>query len=314
MAYVPQDPSEFVPPFDGAGDPYDTLWTNHGAVIAEYEQHLGTSCHQVSTSGTTPLVFRFKARGGAGLGDITVSMRADPNGSTFDMVLADSGATCTATTSVTGASLATFTVTVTPTVADTDYTLTLTRTAGAGVLEVKGFVATSATPASPLLIADLVPDDPSSYWAAVGRAINTEHMQRMLNAPMALTKDRPHCLFSHILADTALSSLKGVPDFELWGMQATAATAGQYTMAGFGAINIEDQRPRTVTIDAYIAADDPATALAELRVGGFTWAPAMSGWSRTTLTLSAGWHDVVATVSAADTEAAGWQSIQIWRL
>ena len=85
-------------------------------------------------------------------------------------------------------------------------------------------------------------------------------------------------------------------------------------MAGFGAINIEDPRPRTVTIDAYIAADDPTTALAELRVGGFTWAPAMSGWSRTTLTLSAGWHDVVATVSAADAEAAVWQSIQIWRL
>lgn len=314
MAYVSQDPADFVPPFDGAGDPYDQLWINHDEVLYEYEQHLGTSCHQVATVGTTPLVFRFRARRGVGLGPITVSLRADPNGSTYTMTLADSGGGASTSVAVSGASLSTHTITLTPVVADTDYTLTITRSSGATVLEVKGWVATSAAPASPLLVPDLVPADPAGYWVAAGRAINVEHMQRMLNAPMALTKDRPHCLFSHILADTALSLAKGVPDFELWGMQATAATAGQYMLSGFGAINIEDQRPRTVTIDAYIVADDPTTSLAELRVGGATWAPAMSGWSRTTLTLSPGWHDVVATVRNADGNAAVWQSIQIWRL
>ena len=313
MAYIPIDPEDFTPPFGASGDPYGQTWKNHGEVIDAYEQHLATCGQATATSGATALVFRFKARGGAGLGDITVTLRADPNGSTFDMVLADSGATCTATTSVTGAAVGTHTVSVTPTVADTDYTLTFTRTAGATNLEIAGWLAVSEAPATITDVPNLVPEAPGNYWQASTFPVSTEHMERLLNGPPALALDRPHCLFSHIAPDTALATVKATPDFQYWGMQAASATANQYTLAGFGGFELTDPRPRTLTVDAYIAADDVVNSEVELRIGGWSWKPAVSGWSRTTVTLAPGWLDVAATVSSDDTEAAVWQTLQIWR-
>jgi hypothetical protein len=260
-------------------------------------------------------IFCFKARGGAGLGDITVTLRADPNGSTFDMVLADSGATCTATTSVTGAALATFTVSVTPTVADTDYTLTFTRTAGAASLGISGWVAVSENPATILDVPNLVPEAPANYWQTSGYAVATEHIERMLNGPGALLADRPHCLFSHVTRTPTLAALKsgGLPDFQYWGARAVAATANHYVIVGFGGFEIGGTTARTLTIDAYVDADNVTTGLAELRIGAWSWTPTRGSWQRTTVTLSPGFYDVVASVASASTEAVAWQSLQIWR-
>jgi hypothetical protein len=313
MAYVPIAPEDFVPPFDALGDPYAQTWKNHGEMITAYEQTLATSGQATTTSGATALAFRFKARGGAGLGDITVTMRADPNGSAFDLELEDGGATVLGTTAVSGAAMATFTVSVTPTVADTDYVVRVMRTSGATNLEIAGWVAVSEAPATITDVPNLTPEAPANYWQSSTFPVATEHIQRMLDGPGALLVDRPHCLFSHIAPDTALATVKATPDFEYWGMAAATVTANQYTLAGFGGFGIDDPRPRTLTIDAYVAADDVATALAELRIGAWSWSPTPGSWQRTTIMLSPGWHDVVATVSSDDTEACVWQSLQIWR-
>jgi hypothetical protein len=315
MTYTPQNPDDFAPPFAPNNGVLGGVWDNHNEVRDAYRQHLGTCVHPDRTVDGVPLLWLFKQRGNAGLADVEVIARiVISGGGTYDVGLKDGDASVTDSASITGAGAHTVTLTVTPDAADDTFELSLVRTSGGGHADLLSWVAYSEGPSTPAAIVGWTNAPASNPWLSSGEAVAVEHMERLLDGPGAILRDRPHCLFSHFVSDAALAAVKGVPDFELWGRQAGSSDAQQVQQCGYGGIIVDDLRPRTLYVEALVEADDVATASAQIRIGGWIWDPTPGVWDSTTVVLEPGLHDVYASVASDDGDAVLFRSLQIWRL
>lgn len=314
MSYVPQDVEDFVPPFASNNGVLDGVWANHNEIRDAYEQHIAAFTGRYQTNAADTLLWRFTQKGNKGLGDVVAEVRYVSPGGDFDLELRNAANSVSNVVSITGAATATATLTVTPLSSDDDYEIRITRTAGATVLSIDAIQVYCTAPTVPGSIDDWENAPATNPWLVTDAAVAVEHMTRLLNGPTALAKDRPHCLFSHIRPTRALDLVKAEPDFAEWGREAVAGDADQVQQAGYGAVLIDAPRSRTVTVDAYVLADDAVNTSAILRIGGWTWQPTPNQWDSTTVELAQGLHEVVATVATESGEAAVWHVIQVWRL
>jgi hypothetical protein len=314
MTYTPQDVIVFVPTVQTDDGQLAGVWANHVEIMLAYEQWMGSFSGRYQTDGNNELLWRFRQRGGKGLGDIQASITVIAAGGSYALELRTASATVLDTASVSGAGTVTTTLAGPPNVEDDYYELGITRTSGSNHKSVEAIEFVSLAPAQPEDVPAYVPKDPAFDWLQTDYAIAIEHVLRLLNGPGALARDRPHCLFSHFVPTRALALVKNVPDFEAWGLKVASGAINQAVQCGYGAVFVDGPSPRTLHIDAYVMATDATAVIAELSIGGWTWQPSINGWDETTVELSPGWHDITASVdiSVAD-ESAVWQVLQVWR-
>jgi hypothetical protein len=314
MTYTPQDVLDFLPPVQTDSGALAGVWTNHTEIMLAYEQWLGSFCGRYETDGANELLWRFRQRGGKGLGDIQAVLTVLATGGDYDVELRTASATVLDTASVTGSGTVTTTLTGPPNVEDDFYELGIIRTSGSSVKQVEAIALMSLSPSLPEDVPGYVPRDGTFDWLTPDYAIAVEHMTRLLNGAVAIAQDRPHCLFSHFAPTRALALVKAVPDFEAWGVKLPVADINRVVQCGYGAVFIDGPSPRTIHIDAFVLATDAAVVTAELRIGGWVWSPSIDAWDETSVELSPGWHEVVATIdSSVATDGGIWHALQIWR-
>lgn len=307
MAYTPTPPETFTGPFlPSVG--LTPLWAAHNEVFAAYRQQLGTYFGELATTGSTPMVWRFRCRANAGLRQVRVVYRHERSSGSGNatVTLASSVDTDTATLTAGGPTQGVVTVDVGG--ADEELTLTLVRTTDSGAHRLLGWSAFTLAGDYP----EFVPSS-GARWQAAGLPVNVEHIDRMLNGPVSIAKDGPHCLFSHFAPDLAnLAGIKSrLVDLRYWGMVGSSVDAGSMTQVGYGAVHVTGTRSRVCTVDSWIEVTDEHEAL--LRIGGWEWSPGV-GRDRTTVTLAPGFHTVVAALKVPANEDAVWHSLQVWRL
>lgn len=314
MTYTPQDVGDFAPPQQTDDGSLAGVWDNHNEVMLAYEQWMGAFCGRYDTDHGNELLWRFRQRGGQGLGDIVAVLTTVRTSGSYDLELRTAAAVVLDSATVSSGSVVVTTLQGAPTVEDDYYELGITRTAGSNAKHVEAITLHSLTPATPVDVPGFRPKDGAFNWLTVDYPISVEHMTRLLDGPGAVARDRPHCLFAHFAPTRALALVKAEPDFEPWGRQANAVDVDRPTQCGYGAIFIDGPSPRTVHIDAFVLTTDAAAVTAELRIGGWVWAPTVDAWDETTVVLSPGWHDIVATIdSTTNAEAGIWHALQIWR-
>lgn len=314
MTYTPQDVGDFVPPQQTDDGGLAGVWDNHAEVMLAYEQWLGSFTGRYDTFDAVELLWRFRQRGGEGLGDVVAELTTVATSGTYDIELRN--AANTTSDSATGITSGTTTTTlaVTPAVEDDYYEIGITRTSGSTHKQVQAICLHSEAPATPGDVPGYRPKDGTFDWLQPDFPISVEHMTRLLDGPGAIVRDRPHCLFSHFVPTRALDLVKAEPDYAIWGRQATAGDTNQPMQVGYGGLFIDGPVARTVHIDAFVLATDNAAVQGVIRIGGWSWEPTTGAWDSTTVELSPGWHDVVAGIgSTTNGEAGVWHALQIWR-
>ena len=317
MTYVPQSPEDFVPPLAPNNGVLEGLWDNHAELPDAYWQHVATSNHMVRTVDGNTYAWEFRQRGNAGLAAVELHMVIDVTSTgVYEVSLSNVGAAVSDSGFTSGSGVQDVIIGVTPDSADDAYVITVQRVSGSNDADVLGWAVYSAFPSAPEAIPNYVETPASNPWLTSGYPVSVEHIERLLRGPGAVAADRPHCLLSHCIDDSTLSRIKlpVSPDFRHWGVLGTSGSAARLDQCGYGAVLIEDERPRQVRIDVLIEADFPGNVDPALRIGGVEWVPAVGVWSSTAITLGPGLHDVIASLAVADGESAVWRTIQIWRL
>jgi hypothetical protein len=314
MTYAPQDVDDFVPPQQTDSGSLAGVWNNHQEVMLAYEQWLGSFAGLYETDGANELLWRFRQRGGEGLGDVVADIITVASSGTYDIELRNAANTTSDSATGIGSGTTTTTLAVAPVVEDDYYEIGVTRVTGSSHKELQAFCIHSEAPATPTDVPGFRPKDGSFNWLQPDYAIAVEHMTRLLDGPGAIVRDRPHCLFAHFVPTRALALVKAEPDFIIWGRQATAGDTNQPMQVGYGGLLIDGPVARTVHIDAFVLATDNADIQGVIRIGGWSWEPTTGAWDETTVELSPGWHDVVAGIdSTTNNEAGIWHALQIWR-
>jgi hypothetical protein len=308
MTYTPQEPSIFTGPvLPSVG--LSKLWGNHNEVANAYEQQLGGYFGELETTDDDVMIWSFRCRANAGQRQVRVDYRFERTSGTgtFSVTLASSADSDVVSHSVAGPLTGTVTVDV-PAGGDAELTLELERTTGNGAAMLQAWQAYCL----PGDFAGFVRSSETGRWEVAGEPVNIEHVDRLLNGPIQIARDGPHCLMSHCAPDISNVGglIKGRVDFRYWGLSGSSTDGGAMTQVGYGALHIAGGRTRTLTVDSWIEATDEVDAL--LRIGGWTWEPGVAR-DRTTVTLSPGWHQVVAALKVPTDEEALWHSLQIWR-
>ena len=316
MSYTPQAPDAFFPPFlPGDTTAFDTLWANHQEVLEAYEQTIAVCGVAEETVDAVALTWRFRQRGGAGLGKLRVIIEVDQTGGgTFTYTLQNESATVTDSDTTGSAGPHTVTLTVVPDAADDDYELIVERTSGGGRVNVLSWVAFSMEPLQPRLIPGWRDAPATNPWLTTDQAIAEEHIERLTNGPRALAKDRPHCLFYHGWPEDGDTPKTDDPSYQFWGWTGSTARAGRWQQVGHGVIEVTGLVPRTVVIDAWVIAS--GTAAASLSIGAIAVPiPASGQWERASVTLTPGIHELIATVQVnANNDFAYFHALHVWRL
>lgn len=316
MSYVPQPPDAFFPPHLPGGTPaFDVLWDNHNEVRDAYEQTLAVCGVAASTDNSVPLVWRFRQRGNLGLGRIQLEAHVEhTGGGTYEYYLANAAEMFPETVIVTGAGPHVVVFDMQCEVAEDEYFFRVTRTSGSGHSTVLGWSAWAEAPAN----ASLVPgwrDAPSTNpWLVTDLAIAAEHMQRLVDGPSALAKDRPHCLLYHGFPVGSTLPKTDDPTWHIWGWTGSATRNNRWQQAGRGLFEVAGPSPRRVVVDVRVAAE--GTAKCKISIGAVSQdVPTMNAWVRLFFDLQPGLHELIATPRAESTNDTVWvHALQVWRL
>jgi len=314
MTYVPQPPDAFFPPYTPGYDAaFDVLWANHNEVRDAYEQTIATCAVGVRTQDGNPLLWRFRQRGNAGLGDVVVIIEVEQSGGgTFKHTVSD-GVSSVSDFTV-GAGTHVVTLALAPAAAEGEYELEVFRQSGGGHVDVLGWVAYGERASDPSLVPGWRDAPATNPWLVADEPIAEEHVERLSNGPGALAKDRPHCLLFHGWPDGPVPPKNDDnPTYQTWGWTGSVARAGHWQQAGHGLVEVTGLVPRTIVVDAWVIAS--GTAAATVSIGAVAVAVTPGSWQRFTVTLAPGLHEVVATLQVnGNNEFAYFHALHVWRL
>lgn len=322
MSYQPQYLSNLVPPIP-TKLPSLSAWQrvrgNHGQLFRYYEptvaQWAGDPLQ--SSSGLDENLLRFRSRNGAdfAVGGVGLQLRVDivarrVGSSGLPSVLSVSGGAALVQTNVTSATFAVHTLTATPAIDDEEWTIN--GLAGAGdTLEVGSMVAYWVATAPGTRAYPSGFRQAETAWNKDDIAVSTEFAARLLNGPVAIAKDRPACVFSHLWRASTTSSdftKYGDVDYSAWGVEEASETV----MVGAGRIPACDIRPRPFVVTYYLRSS--ASSTGSIRIGAAVYPVTANGWQAFQLDLPPVDVDIIATVDAQGVgEWAYFESVQVWR-
>lgn len=322
MSYQPQYLSNLVPPIP-TKSPSDSAWqrviSNHGQLFRYYEptvaQWAGNPLK--SSSGLAENLLRFRSRNGAdfAISGVGIELRVDivarrVGSSGLPSVVALAGGAALVQVNVTSPTFIKHTLTSAPANDDEEWTITGLAAAG-DTLEVASMVAywVASTPSSRAY--------PSGFrraetgWDKDDVAVSTELAARLLNGPVAIAKDRPACVFSHLWranATAAAFTKYGDVDYSAWGTE----SATEVVMVGAGRVPASDIRPRPYIVTYYLRSS--ASSTGSIRIGAAVYPVTANGWQSFQIELSPVDVDIIATIDAqASGEWAYFESVQVWR-
>ena len=323
MSYSPQYLSNLIPPIPtkmASGSGWQRVRANHGQLFRYYEptvaQWAGNPLETLTTGASEDLL-RFRSRNGAdfAVGGVGLQLRVDvmarrTNGAAAAAVLSLAGGTALVSANVSGITFAKVTLTATPTSDDEEWTITGLASAGDS-LEVASMVAywVSTAPGNRAYASGF--RQAESYWDKDDVAVSTELAARLLNGPIAIAKDRPACVFSHLWRVNATASAftkYGDVDYSAWGTE----EATEAVVVGQGRIPCSDIRPRPFIVTYYLRSS--ASSTGTIRIGAAVFAVTANNWQAFQVDLPPVDVDIVATVnSQAAGEWAYFESVQVWR-
>lgn len=320
MSYVPQYLSNLIPPISTtAGAGWQRTRANHGQLFRFYQPTVAQWAGNplVSSSGLDEDLLRFRSRNGADfvVGGVGLRLRVEivarrVGSSGLPSVIALKGGVPMVQVSVTSPTFLAYSLTANPATDDEEWTISGVAAAGDS-LEVASMVAywdptTPSTRAYPSGFRQA-----ETYWQKPDAPVSTELAARLLNGPVAIAKDRPSCVFSHLWrASTTASAFAkyGDVDYSAWGVE----SAPDVVMVGAGRIPASDIRPRPFIVTYYLRSS--ASSTGTIRIGAAVYPVTANGWQSFQVELSPIDVDIIATIDAQSPgEWAYFESVQVWR-
>jgi len=322
MSYDPQYLSNLIPPIVtkvAGGSAWQRCRDNHNQLFRYYEPTVAQWAGDVvfTNTGADVDLLRFRSRNGedyivAGKGlQLRVTLMARRVGlSGLPSVLSLKGGAAVVSSNVTAASFTSVTLTADPVNTDEEWTVSGLAAAG-DQLEVCSLVAhwISTTPGTRAYLSGY--RQAESGWDKDDAAVSTELAARLLNGPIAIAKDRPSCVFSHLwrVNVTGASFVKSDDvDFSAWGAEET----GTRVVVGVGRVPCADIRARSYVVQYFLRSSHASTG--QIRVGGAVFTTTANAWQTFQIELSPVDVDIVATI---DTQGVGewayYETLQVFR-